>query len=279
LAGRCPESYAEATLHGAVIRGIVHAPAEPSGRPPVIMLSGWGGTRYGPNGILVEAARALAEDGRAVARFDFRGRGDSDGAVSEHDLACHIEDVPAMAEWVRHEVSDCPPVLLGICSGGEVAVGALFGGMDVESVCLWSAPVFAAESTAARRSRKRLGYVLDYGRKALRPETWSKLVSGQVRFDIVRRVLGGAGVHKKAEDEPTELDGAAVYSGRCGGVLLAYGTADPVAREAVAAYEGLFGRAGCGCTTHWVSGANHGFYGLHWKTEVIRVTREWLAGR
>jgi len=272
------ERYVEFGFGGLTMRGVLHMPAS-RGPAPVIMLSGWGGTRYGPNGILVEAARVLAEDGRAVARFDFRGRGDSDGAVSEHDLKCHIEDALAMADWVRDHVDERPPVLLGICSGGEVAVGALFSGLDVDSVCLWSAPVFAAEPTAARRSRKRLGYLLDYGRKALRPETWRKLLSGRVRFDIIRRVLGGAGVHEKSEGEPEELGRSAVFTGRCGGALLVYGTADPVAQEAAIAYESLYGGAGCGSSLHVVEGANHGFYGLHWKTEVIRVTREWLAGR
>ena len=60
---------------GGVLRGILHEPVEARDLPPVIMFSGWGGTRYGPNRILLEAARDLATDGRAVLRVDFRRSG------------------------------------------------------------------------------------------------------------------------------------------------------------------------------------------------------------
>jgi pimeloyl-ACP methyl ester carboxylesterase len=262
-----------------VLRGIVHRPAgEPVG-PPVLLLSGWGGTRYGPNGILVEAARALAADGFACLRVDFRGRGDSDGAVGEHDLSCHIEDAATIAEWCRAEVDPRPPYLLGICSGGEVAVGALFAGVDAAGVCLWSAPVFAAEGTRERRATKRAAYLGEYARKLLRRETWRKLFGGEIRFDLIRRVLGRAGVHEKTGNEPEELIEGARFGARCEGALLVYGGADPVAEEACPFYLDLFGRAGCPLSSHTIDGANHGFYALGWKHEAIAVTREWLVGR
>jgi len=272
------EEYAEFALGDAVLRGIVHRP-EYVTAPPVLLFSGWGGTRYGPNGILVEAARLFAEDGRIAVRFDFRGRGDSDGAVGAHDLACHIEDARAIADWTRERVDERDPVLLGICSGGEVVVGALFAGVDASAVCLWSAPVFAAEGTAERKARKRAGYLKAYGAKLFRAETWRKLAAGEVRVDIVRRGLRGAGTHEKKDSEPEELSGEATFEARCGAALLVYGGADPIAGEALPAYRGLFERAGCGSSEHTVPGANHGFYALPWKREVIEVTRSWLAER
>lgn len=273
------ERVAEFAFRAMLLRGIVHEPSVASGLPPVLLFSGWGGTRYGPNAILVEAARALAEDGFPCARFDFRGRGESDGAVSEHDLASHIEDAAAIAEWVRAELGPQPPILLGICSGGEVAIGALFGGLDASAVCLWSAPIFAAEATEERRAAKRAGYVREYARKALRPETWRKLVAGQVRFDLVRKVLRGAGVHEKRADEPPQVAQGALFRADCGAALLVYGTADPVAEEARPFYEALFARSGTPTAIHLVEGANHGFYGLGWKAEVIAATRAWLRER
>ncbi len=264
---------------GATIRGILHLPAAPRVLPPVVMFSGWGGTRYGPNRILVETARLLACDGRPVLRADFRGRGDSDGAVEDHDLRTHITDGTTMVRWTRSHVVDLPPVLLGICSGGEVAVGCLFEAVDVDSVCLWSAPIFAAQATGDRVSAKRALYLKEYGRKLLRAETWRRLVAGEVRFDLVKRVLTEAGVHQKAGAEPEELSHHTSYPARCGAALMVYGTADPIAEEAIEAYEGLFGRAGCCTEVHRIRGANHGFYGLDWKREVIGITRNWLGSR
>ncbi len=272
------EEYVEFTIGGAALRGVVHRP-ERVAASPVLLFSGWGGTRYGPNGILVEAARRLAEEGRPAVRFDFRGRGDSDGAVGAHDLACHIEDAQAIAEWTRANVDERDPVLLGICSGGEVVVGALFAGVNASAACLWSAPVFAAEGTAERKARKRAGYLKAYGAKLFRPETWRKLLAGEVRFDIIGRVLRGAGTHDKAADEPEELSAEAAFTARCGGALLVYGSADPIAEEALPAYTALFDRVGCGSTRYTIEGANHGFYALPWKREVIEVTRSWLAER
>jgi pimeloyl-ACP methyl ester carboxylesterase len=277
---RAAERLVELTADdGQILRGVLHDPPGGTDLPPVIMFSGWGGTRYGPNGMLVEAARRLAADGRRVLRVDFRGRGDSDGAVDEHDLRAHIVDGAAMVRWSRDHLADVPPVLLGICSGGEVAVGCLFDGVDVDSVCLWSAPVFAAQATDERISAKRAGYLREYLRKLFRPETWRKLFAGEVRFDIIRRVLGRAGVHEKKEDEPEELSDESVYPARCGAALMIYGTADPIAEEAIAAYEGLFGRTSCPVELHRIEGANHGFYALEWKHRVIDLTLEWLGRR
>lgn len=273
------EEYIEIASRGLTLRGIVHHPPAAAVGPPVVLFSGWGGTRYGPNALLVEAARVLAEEGFPCVRLDFRGRGDSDGAVSDHDLRCHIEDAGAIAAWSRASLDPRPPYLAGICSGGEVAVGALFAGVDAAGVCLWSAPVFAAEATAQRKARKRSAYLREYARKLLRAETWRKLLGGEVRFDIIRRVLRGAGVHEKRGEEPVELGRQGAFRAHVGSALLVYGGADPVAAEAQPAYETLFRKAGAEVATHTIAGANHGFYALPWKREVIEVTRTWLLAR
>lgn len=273
------EVYVEFRARGGTLRGIVHIPAAETSAPPVVMFGGWGGNRSGPNGILTEAARGIAEDGRAVARFDFLGRGDSDGAVSAHDLRSQIADAAEMVRWVRENVADRPPVLLGICSGGEVAVGALFEGLEADCVCLWSAPLFAAAGTQARRHRRRMAYLRDYARKLLVGETWRKLLRRELRFDLIRRVLGRAGVHDKARHEPDELAATATLPSPVRAALLVYGTADPVADEAIPAYVRLFEGSRCQVHVHRVQGANHGFYSIPWKREVIATTRHWLASR
>ena len=51
------------------------ADINPGGTEAVIFLPGWGGTRFGPQRILWQAASAFAERGCTTARLDFRGRG------------------------------------------------------------------------------------------------------------------------------------------------------------------------------------------------------------
>lgn len=45
----------------------------------IIMLHGWGGYRTGPHDMLVKLARELVHDGYDCFRFDFRGKGYSQG--------------------------------------------------------------------------------------------------------------------------------------------------------------------------------------------------------
>ncbi len=267
------------SCQGMTIRGILHEPDGGGRGADVILFHGWGGYRVGQNGLLVQAARRFCREGFRVLRFDFRGRGESDGRVEEHDLNSMIEDAKAALEHVRQKLGAKRVFAGGICSGGEVAVGTLYDGEQWDGVMLWSAPVFSAEATAARKLRKSLSYLGAYVRKLFLRETWAKLFAGRIRFDIIRRVLLGGSVHEKKEGERAEMSRSDVLPGRCPHVLLIYGTADPIANEAIDAYTELFTRSGAKVKLHRVQGANHGFYGYRWQQEVIAESARWLVER
>ena len=84
---------------------VFHSPArlvgvlsEPEGDPRgagIVFLHGWTGYRIGPHRIFVEAARRLAAVGYHSLRFDFRGRGDSDGEHGTTTLDQMIDDARA----------------------------------------------------------------------------------------------------------------------------------------------------------------------------------------
>lgn len=261
--------------HGLTLRGIVEWSEAPT-TDGVLLLHGWGGYRVGPHGILRAAAEELTDQGLACLRFDFRGRGDSDGDVREHDLNSQIEDAKVAAQYMQ-ETHGCERIyLIGICSGGEVAVGAMHDGLRVAGAALWSAPVFSAEATAGRKIRKSASYLGGYVRKVFRPATWRKLLAGRVRFDIIKRVLLGGGTHEKKEGERAEIAPDEALAGGADSVLLVYGTADPIAAEAIERYTGLFSRSGSAVRLERIEGANHGFYSGPWSRRVVELTAEWL---
>ena len=56
-----------------------------------------------------------------------------------------------------------------------------------------------------------------------------------------------------------------------------YGTGDPTTGEAVEHYQGLSARAKMTADFRLIEGANHSFYSLAWKAEVIEATLGWLG--
>lgn len=248
----------------------------------LIFLHGWTGYRTGPHQMLVRAARRLAGQTRAALRFDFAGRGDSEGDAALSTLATMAQDARVAIRLVREKTPNAPIFLVGLCSGCEIAF-AVADEPGVEGLILWSAPVFAAGQSEERVARKRSKHLKEYARKLLRPATWGKVLSGRVDVKGVRKVVGQGGGEefKNAEtgqaghlppgwrsDAMQRFENVQVPS------LLIYGTADPTTPEALAWYRGQLRVAP---QVHLVEGANHSYYGLNWENEVFTITQKWLA--
>jgi alpha/beta superfamily hydrolase len=264
---------------GQQLIGVYHEAA--GAATAVITLHGWTGYRTGPHQMLTRAAREFAAAGCSVLRFDFAGRGDSGGDTEVATLATMADDTHAAISWCR-EAGHSRVVLLGLCSGCEVAVAAA-AEEGVQGLALWSAPVFAAVASDARTSRKRLHHLKAYARKLLRPATYAKIVTGRLDKKAIRQVVtqGGGGEARNVESgEPGHLPPgwrAAALRGFEGvryPQLWIYGTADPTTAEALAWYRQ---HAAVPATVHLVEGANHSYYSLAWEREVIAHTKAWLA--
>jgi putative redox protein len=68
-------------------------------------------------------ARALAERGFAVLRFDFTGLGHSGGEFANTNFSSNVADLVAAADWLRRE--ELPPaVLIGHSLGGAAVLAA-----------------------------------------------------------------------------------------------------------------------------------------------------------
>lgn len=267
----------------------------------IVFLHGWSGNRAGPHHMFTKLARSLKSDGYPSVRFDFYGRGESSGELFDGTLLTMIEDANCVIDWFAEHAPINKCITIGICSGGEVAVGcATHNG--VHGCILWSAPVFAGLKNRSREMRKRWSYFIEYLRKLFRLTTWRKLISGQIQFGIIMRILFGS-----AKGNASRKSDAAVQakSERTGDVapsealqlerkrleailkefeghyrkptLMVYGTADPEAKPAIEWYQRIFEGGRVPNSVHLVRGANHSFYSIAWEQEVFDVTREWLS--
>ncbi len=72
---------------------------------------------------LVRLARALAERGVAVLRFDFTGIGESGGAFDETTFTTNLGDIAAAAGWLRAHYG-APEILIGHSLGGTASLAA-----------------------------------------------------------------------------------------------------------------------------------------------------------
>jgi len=269
---------AENTLYGTL--GLPER--EPRGG--VVLVHGWTGCRMGPHRILVESARRLNAIGFATLRFDISGRGESEGDPFATDLDRMIDDTAAAAREMRRRLPGGSPIALwGMCSGGNVSLGALTLDSDIAAAVCWSTYPFQSQRKSAQ-DVKRTGHMLgEYVRKVFRLETWKKLVTGRIQFRMVFRALFGH-FGKKRDEESRNLqesvrDAEIVqdlgnYKGR---LLFLFGGADPEAADARRMFGELFASRCVRADFDEIPGANHNFYSLEWKHAAIERSAEWLV--
>lgn len=257
------------------LEGIWHPAGAAGPAPVVVFLHGWAGSRVGPHRMFVHMARRLSALGCPCLRFDFRGRGDSTGASGAASIVAMVTDAKAAVDFAAGREPGRPVVLLGICSGGKVAVATAAADPRVSGLALWSAEPMGPMRDRASRQRKKGDVLRAYARKLLRAETWSKLATFRVNVHMVGKAMAAGEVAGREEiaNETRWLKAFESYRGR---VLFVYGTNDPETAAAKAGYLPLSAKAGFPHVWHEVAGANHSFYGLHWEREVMEVTETWF---
>jgi len=262
------------------ILGAYHEPEKPAEARPlgIVMLHGWAGYRIGAHQMFTKLARKAEAAGFYCLRFDFRGRGDSEGAAEDATLSTMIADTVAAVDWLKQEAGLSRIALVGDCSGAEVAIGAGVLRPAIRDLVLWSAPMVGADRSESDRARK--WYVIkQYVRKLFMRRTWSKLLGRRMQFGLIKKALvrGGKGAGEEGAEEDERIDWVRRFVGFCGEVLFIYGGNDPTAGECIAYYRSLSRQAQREFNSHVVAGANHAFYSVKWEEEVMDVTLNWLT--
>jgi exosortase A-associated hydrolase 1 len=152
--------------------GILHTP-EKSSATGILLLVGGPQYRVGSHRMFVDIARALAQQGHPVLRFDFSGMGDSEGVFPGFE---HLDgDIRGALDWFA---SVCPFVarfvLIGLCDGAAAA--ALYAASDrrVSAAVLLNPWVH----TEAGQAKAYLWHY--YPRRLLQPDFWRTLLRGRV---------------------------------------------------------------------------------------------------
>jgi len=258
---------------GRTLRGILHTPADPSGIG-VVFLHGWSGCRLGPHRMFVKMARRLTERGCTCLRFDFRGRGESDGSKPEGTIATMVEDTRCATDFLRSKEGVDKIVLLGICSGGKVAIAAA-ATAEIDALAVWSAETMGRLKSQARNVRKSAFALGTYLRKLTYPQTWRKILTFNVNTTMVAKAMLK---HETSSDEEIRQENVWLdeFKSFQGPILFIYGANDPDTDVAARNYA-AFCKQHTGPSEFFeIPEANHSFYSLAWEQEVIKITEKWV---
>jgi dipeptidyl aminopeptidase/acylaminoacyl peptidase len=134
-------------VDGVDVVGVLHLP--PSGPAPcVVACHGMGASKDSDKYLLL--GRDFPEAGLALARFDFRGSGESGGLYRNATIASRIADLEAVLEHLaRDPALDGRFGLLGSSLGGFVALWVASRHRRVMPVVTWNAPANLASLAAS----------------------------------------------------------------------------------------------------------------------------------
>lgn len=135
-------------VDGVDVVGVLHLP--PSGPAPcVVACHGMGASKDSDKYLLL--GRDFPEAGLALARFDFRGSGESGGLYRDATIASRIADLEAVLEHLAREPAlDGRFGLLGSSLGGFVALWVASRHRRVMPVVTWNAPANLASLASSK---------------------------------------------------------------------------------------------------------------------------------
>ncbi len=283
-----------AEVNGETIYGIRHSsvPGVVRKNTAVVLLHGWAGYRTGPHDMLVKLARQLANTGYECFRFDFRGKGYSQGDTRHTNHHSMLEDLEAVLQHVTDTMHYPRIALIGICSGAKLALYyAGKGRFPITHVVEMSSSVLrqveVSSSLAANQAKNMLK---EYGCKLFQMRVWAKFMSGEIHFFALWRNITrpiSRLFHRKKMipkigskiPRNNTLSDHQPFSTFKGQMLLIHGEKDPETKPALAQIHEMLRRYRIQSDTYIVRHANHSFYSLAWEQEVIRTIENWLNSR
>lgn len=215
---------------GDRLLGILSRPAAP-GRVGVVVIVGGPQYRAGSHRQFVHLARRIALAGHPCLRFDYRGMGDSEGALRSFETVS--DDIAvAIDAFVAAEPTVERVVLWGLCDGASAALLYLDERPDprIGGLVLMNPWV----RTAASEAKTRVKHY--YLQRLFEPAFWRKLADGGVGWSALRGLFGNLRAARRLGTEvapnqayPTRM--AAAWQASRGPVLLMLSEHDYTARE------------------------------------------------
>jgi pimeloyl-ACP methyl ester carboxylesterase len=187
---------------GLRLSGIVTEPALPTpggARRGIVMFNAGAVRRVGPNRLHVSLARAWAARGFTCLRIDLGCIGDSDGDEAPRTRLYSMAAVPearAVIDYLRVRLGTARVTVMGLCSGAYVSFHAAMANPGVDRSLLINPQTFYwRESDGLDMVRRRaLRAAQHYRRSVFRPESWAKLVRGEVDVTRAVSVLAARGI-------------------------------------------------------------------------------------
>jgi exosortase A-associated hydrolase 1 len=259
--------------------GIVSRAAHPVSTGVLIVV---GGPQYriGSHRQFALLARRLAAEGFAVMRFDYRGMGDSGGAMRgfediDTDIAAAIDAFQAVCPEVRDVA------LWGLCDAASAALLYWQQRQDarVNGLCLLN-PWVRTEASLARTHVRHY-----YWRRLIQSGFWKKLLRGKIDLaasfrDVLRNLRLSAQQPESGGGQSFQQRMALALSEFPGSVLLILSGEDYTAKEFAdcvrtnPAWSGVQERSNL--VRHDIAGADHTFSSAIWRRDVERTTIQWL---
>lgn len=259
--------------------GVLHLPddEQPLSRG-VLVVTGGPQYRAGSHRQFVLLARGLAAAGIAVMRFDYRGMGDSEGAIRNFenigdDLDAAMQhffvSVPALREIV----------LWGLCDGASAAAFYAIHDPRISGLVLLNPWVRSGDGWSPHTLRHY------YRQRLLSPGFWRQQAVGMMTFSRLRSLkekfqeLFQAPHTSTAASLPARLHSALAQFP--GPILIVLSGADLGAREfsALSAQHRQWRELlrSERITVHEIPGANHTFARRAWRDRVAALCLEWIT--
>lgn len=283
------------------LAGVLSVPNACAPSTPVVVLCNTGRNPHtGWARSWVHLARQLAADGIPSLRFDIAGVGDSPPLPHPpQELLYNDVSLPQIGDaitWLLERLGPRPVVLVGNCSGGYLAFHHAKADPRVTHLLLTNVQRFVWEPgmslEVALRSATKSSDA--YARLLLQPDTWRRLVGGQIdlrpiaakfwrkalrpltpTWNGVRRFTGGPAGAQPLSPQQAVRRGFEAMSQRGTQVCVLY-SEDDGGRDEFAAYFGARGQGFtrlAGTQLHWVPNADHEFTSAHAQATLLKALR------